>query len=150
MSLGTFNPQSMPSISDDAYNVEQDSDKLLSDEINFMKQPSNLFRVLGSMAGVMAVSAYNGQTDIRQLGIVGGLMGLSSVASIQLSQVLTYKGYASENKEEHIIIPMSMAMFYLISNRSISRNDSVALQALAGGAGSLAMDSFWNTQKPQN
>jgi len=139
-------------LSSDLINWEQDTDKVVSDELNTLSKPSNLYRILGSIAGVSALQVYNGERNIQNLAFTSGLMGVSSIVAIQLSKLLSYKGYVDENREEHIILPASMGLYYLMANRSLNLtqlNNAIGLQAIAGGIGSVSTEYLLNTQKPK-
>lgn len=154
-SLGNVKPSQIPSggsVGSDLYNIEQAIDKTFQDESSVLSKSSNALRILGSMAGVSALMLFNGVDDIRQLGYSAGLMGLSSVAGLQIANVLSYKGYVNSNQEEHVVLPASMALYYVLANRSLNLsniNNMVALQAVAGGASSFAVESYFNTGKPK-
>jgi hypothetical protein len=153
--LGTIDNSDLSNnydIATDLYNLEQAGDKTVTDELNSLSQPSNLFRILGAMAGVSAVQIYNGEKNIKNLAFSAGLMGVSSIVGLQLAKALHYKGYLIQHQEEHIILPSSLGIYYLMANRSLNLsriNNNVALEALAGGIGSFSADYYFNNQKPQ-
>lgn len=152
--LGTNDPSSSQyDFIGDLANIESDVEKTYDDEVGFLKSGSNVFRILGATAGVVAASVYNGNQDIKTLAYQGGIMALSSIVSIHLGQMLQYKQYVEANQQEHVIVPASMGLYYLISNRSLNLsevNNSLMFQTLMGGAGSLGAEYFFNNQKPKS
>lgn len=134
--------------------ITTDTGNIANDEVSFLKQQSNIYRIIASMLGVSAISLYAGSRDVYKIGTKAGIMGLSTIVSIHLAQALESKDYVDINKSEHVILPMSAVIYYLAMSRSLripALQNRFLMEAVTGaGAGFVAENYLNTTKKPKS
>jgi hypothetical protein len=152
MTLSDLSTEQQNMLTSDFSKLLGDVENIYGDEVKYVGSDSNLYRILGSMAGVSLVSMYNGNNNVKSLAIRSGIFGLATLISIHLSNALQYKNYVAENREEQIILPASGILYYLSMSRNLqfpNRMNNTVMEVIGGLAGSFSSEYFFNNQKPK-
>ena len=132
----------------DLATVEEDIEKLAHNALEQLREPVNLYRLLASAGGVMALSYATGERNIQPLATKGLMMLVAEAIGYNLAVALKVNGARELT---------SAGLYYLMATRSLNFNNvdqPIILEALAGAGGSyvasLQFDNRTSSQQETN
>ena len=158
MSLGKHKPNQNQDDSDDSSVylnlglIDIDISKEAQQSYSWVQKPQNYYRVLAGCGAIFGISFYNGENNISSLVMKWAIFVLSDIVSMMFCDSLVARNYVAENQEEHIRLPTTAFLYYLVTNRSLdiyNINNSAGEEAILSAISSYAVGYALLTESPQ-
>jgi hypothetical protein len=140
--------QNSANLFSDFATLESDFTKIISDEYSMLQQKKNIYRILGAIGGVAAVSLYNNRDSrLPDLGMKFVIVGIAEVVAINFAKSMVHNEYTGS--EDPTRAPTTALLYYLMTTRSIDTNIRAqpAQEAIASAIASYAV-GYYLDMKP--
>jgi hypothetical protein len=140
--------QNSDNLFSDFATLESDFTKTFSDEYSMLKQKKNVYRILGAIGGVAAVSLYNNRdSKLPDLAMKFTMVGLAEIIAINFAKSMVHN--ENTHSEESMRAPTTAILYYLMSTRSLDTNirKQPAIEAIVASISSYAV-GYYLDMKP--